>query len=752
MADLSKPEYNKKNCIKCPLFKMPYVPDKIGGSKILFVAEAPWTAEEIAQEPLIGKAGQIFRTVLNEADIPLNTISMSNTIHCRPSTPEGKIRKPNSIEKKCCSPILSSTIEQVTPEFIVTLGDVATKTFLGSRCGSITDIEGTVHKTNQGTIIPMFHPSYFQYVSYKLPEYRQAFKRLKHYVNGSTSCHIANTYKVDDGNNSLDWFKGELEKNNEYLTFDVETTAKDIFNEPVELLSVGLGNPDQSVLVAAWDKSNRLREYKELLENPLIPKVGHNLLFDLKVLKKVAGIDVKGRLHDTMIAHYLDTGQISGKFVSHKLKNIAKAYGIPIDQIKEVDYERMSAIDRNELYEYNKSDVVITSYLHSKIPKREFVYDFLCSTIPMFVSMELQGLTIDTAYLENILLPKYESLCYDTYNKVVDTVEDKAFNPASSKQIREYLKSQNVKLPQTAKGNDSVSAQTLSSITHPLGKKILDYRFCKKALSTYILPHLGKDKLHTNYGLTFTATGRITSNNVNILNIPRSREFRRMFIAPEGYKFVSIDFSSIEPRLMGIIAGETHLLKHDDIYAVMYEKVYKTLPNKEERQQFKSQLLGIMYGMHKPELLGIFYRAFPKIAKWMTNIKSYALKNKRIDIPYTHRWRDLRYEPLDNDKIKRYALNTPIQSIASDIVLNSCLEVYNADLDGVIMCNEIYDELNLYVRKDLIKEGILDHIASIMENSTEDIVSDSKGLLKTEVEYGDNWGDMEIYERIAEKY
>lgn len=465
-----------------------------------------------------------------------------------------------------------------------------------------------------------------------------------------------------------------------------------------------------------------------------------NCKFDISALKKCANINVRGRLHDTMLAHYLDTGQVGGAIISNNLKNVAKSYGIPIGQIKEVDNTKMGELPKEELYEYNKSDVVLTTYLHQRIPKREPAYTLLCEAIPMLADVEARGLLIDSKYLQDILLPKYEKLCEDSLEDVCDFVGNKDFNPNSPKQVREYLIKQKIKLPKTEAGNPSASAEVLKTITHPSCKKILTHRGYAKLLSTYIRPYLGKDRLYSHYNLTFTETGRISSDSPNVQNIPRDPEFRKLFIAPEGYYFVSFDYSQLEPKILAFLAQDFDLLQSRDIYTDMFKhpSMYNRLPTKEERQIFKTRTLGMIYGKDDPDFMIIFYKAFPKVAKWIANAKAKALNTRRIDIPYTNRWRDLSKE-TDFGKIKRLGINTPISSPASDITVNACTQVYKAGFEDVHMCNEVHDEGDYYIRKDLVEKGILNDIKQIMEESVTQIIPEMKDILKVDCEYGNSW-------------
>ncbi|MFQ5834355.1 MAG: DNA polymerase [bacterium] len=732
-----KPEYNKENCNKCPLLNRPYVPNKTIGNKILFVAEVPGASEEVTGEPLVGKAGKIFRDIVNFVGIPWNDVSIGNTVCCRTTTKEGGVRPPTKDEIGLCYPIIEHTIKELKPEFIVTLGDTATSTILNNKRLKITDIEGTLQESKFGKVIPLLHPSYLNYKPYETQRYKGSFQRMKELVYGDAP-KIENEYKVDGGNlEARTWFFDSL--NNGAITFDVETTGVELFTKEVDLLSIGFGTQDQKCIVVDWVKNSQVESYKKLLENPNIPKVLFNAKFDCNALKKIANINVKGRLHDVMLAHYLDSGMVGGKIVSNKLKNIAKAYGVSINQIKEVDPAKIGEIPKEELYEYNKSDVVLTTYLHNKIPKREPAYSLLCNAIPMLSDVESRGLLIDSGHLENTLLPKYKRLYDDTHNNIIAFVKDEKFNPASPKQVAGFLRKDGVKLSKTPKNNYSVRSDIISNIDHPLCKLLTGFKKTQKLLSTYIEPYLGMDRIHTNYNLHFTETGRVSSGKpFNVQNIPRDPEFRKLFIAPEGHDFVSIDFQQIEPKVLALLAGDKELLNTSDVYTFIFKRMYRGLPTKEERQALKPRVLGVMYGLMDEEVIRTFFPAFPKVARWIASVRNKALRTKRIDVPYTNRWRDLNREE-DSDRVKRLAVNTIIQSLASDITINAGIQVYRAGFNGVYICNTVHDEIDFYVRKDLIKKDIIKDIVNIIKESPSQIIPEMKNVLNVDVEIGKDW-------------
>lgn len=726
-------------CTLCPLEANTQVKDEINGSLILFVGIAPGYTEEKKGRPFIGKSGRLLRNTLRFVGIKLSSVSFANLVHCFPQDWEGRPRDPSLKEIKACEGWLLDTITQVKPKYIVLLGKVPTEWCFGRKV-SITKVAGKAVEATIGrreyTVFPLPHPAYITRNMRLLQSYRIAFQRLADFV----------THKEPT---SLYTIKRRLDFPDGRVFLDIESNHTKIFNKGWELLSCAIGNIDGEVL-DRFDKAP--------LVNNQLTKIGHNIKFDLLGLRK-AGVVVQGNIEDIMLAHYLATGMVEGKTHSHSLKAVAREYGVPVNQVIEVDIKNMSNLPKEELLAYNRNDVGLTTYLYKKIPHDTFAYRMLCSSLPMLVDMEWGGMLLDTERVEK-LHKEYEKRCEKALGELRKQVGtlwgDWIFNPNSNPQVVKVLTKLGIPLPKTAKDNPSTKRDVLEKIDHPFCKTLLNYRRVDKVLSTYLSPYLGQDRLHTTYNSHITDTGRLSSAGPNLQNIPTKSAIRSMFIAPEGYKFVSADYSQIEPRVWGALSGEDGLLSVPDIYTFMFEKTYNRKPTKEERDILKIVVLGTMYGMgvqtraeqlHTTEQKAQRFvyelrQAFPLGFAWMDRQYKDAKNRGRVDIECTGRWRDLTREP--SYRIRKLAINTPIQGTASDINLVAGREIYKERLKGVQLCNLVHDETCFYIAEDILDERLRD-IKEIMLEAPGLILPKLRGKLRVDIAVGNSWGELQPY-------
>ena len=729
----------KALCSQCSLEERPQVKDEVNGSLILFVGIAPGYTEERKGRPFVGKSGRLLRETLRFVGIRLSQVSFANLVHCFPQDWESKARDPSENEIKACENWLVDTIRRVNPKWLVPLGRIPTEWCLGRKV-SITRVAGVPVNHNiygdNYTIFPLPHPAYITRNVKLLQGYRTSFQRLADVV-----------YEKDL--KALYQVKEYIEYPNNKVFFDIECNHTNPFANDWKLLCYTVGNANREVLA---------HPNRDVLEDKGLTKIGHNIKFDIHGLRK-AGVRVRGKLEDVMLAHYLATGMVEGKTHSHSLKAIAREYGVPVEQVKEIDVKHTSDVPREERLDYNRNDVALTALLYEKIPHNSFVYKMLSDSLPMLVDMEWRGMHLDQNRVQTLFKEgqqKLEALLTQLRKEVGSLWGEWVFNPNSSPQVVKVLTKLGVKLPTTKKGNPTTRGDILKGIDHPLARLLLEWRGVSKLTSTYLAPYLGKARLHTTYNLHTTDTGRLSSTNPNLQNVPIESTIRRMFIAPEGYTFVSIDYSQIEPRVWGALSGEKELLNVPDIYVFMHQKTFGRPPTKRQRDMIKIVVLGTMYGMgsqaraealgiteaEATQFLGELKRAFPRGFEWIHNQLSFAKKHQRVNIEYTERWRDLSREP--KDRLRRLAVNTPIQSIASDITLKSATSIYMARIPGVRLANLIHDEISLYIKTELLSKAIPE-LQEIMRETPGDIIPVLRGKLKVDVEIGPSWGELSPY-------
>lgn len=571
--------------------------------------------------------------------------------------------------------------------------------------------------------------------------------------------------------------------NQESCCFDTETTGLD----PIVSELVGMsfafkeGEAYYVPVPADFDEAKKLIDkFRPFFENEKILKIGQNIKYDIIVLKKY-DIHVRGKLFDTMIAHYLINPELR-----HNMDYMAETYlkyrTIHIDELigaKGKNQLNMRSLRPDQISDYACEDADVTlklkSILEKAIEKQDLsklFYEIELPLIYVLADMEFIGVRLDTVALGEysktltIELQNIESEIY----KLGET----EFNINSAKQVGEVLfdKLKIVDKPKKTKtGQYVTSEETLESIkdTHPIVNKILEYRGLKKLLSTYIdaLPLLvdPKDgKIHTSFNQTVTATGRLSSTNPNLQNIPirdaQGREIRKSFIADDGCSFFSADYSQIELRIMAHLSQDPSMVEAfnsgEDIHAATAAKIYKLKIDEvtsDMRRKAKTANFGIIYGIsvfglaerltiprgEAKELIDGYFETYPKVKEYMDKCITDAREKTYVETVFGRK----RYLPDINSRnatvrgyAERNAINAPIQGSAADIIkvaMNNIFKRFEKENIKSKMILQVHDELNFNVL-----ENELDKVQKIvieeMENAYKLAVP-----LRVDCGKGKNW-------------
>jgi DNA polymerase I len=568
--------------------------------------------------------------------------------------------------------------------------------------------------------------------------------------------------------------------------FDTETTGLNPYTDFLIGISFSI-KIHEAYYVPIPDKRIEdniiLEALRPALENPSILKIGHNLKFDILFLKKF-GIYVKGDLFDTMLAHYLIQPE-----QNHKMDSLAEKYlgyhPIPIEDLigaKGASQLNMKNIPIEKVSQYSCEDADITFQLKQilnaeviKLGLDDLFFNIECRLLKVLIDVEYCGFKIDIAYLKTYsktLKHELETIEQEIYN-----LSGGKFNISSPKQLGEIL-FEKLKIPYTGKLTKTKQYHTNEEILHtlidkhPIIKNISEYRSISKLLSTYVeaLPKLVDSttgKIHTTFNQSLTITGRLSSNNPNLQNIPireeRGREIRNAFI-PTSNEFIilSADYSQIELRLMAHISGDENMiqafLNNTDIHISTASKIFKVpleSVTKEQRSKAKTANFGIIYGisafglsqrMNIPrkeahELIDEYFRNFPGIRQYMMLCISKAREFGYVETIMKRR----RYLPEVNSQnsnirgmAERNAINTPIQGSAADIIKLAMIlifnEINNLQLKSKMIL-QVHDELVF----DVLKEE-LETVKNIVKNKMENAVSLSIPLL-VEIGTGNSWNE-----------
>lgn len=577
----------------------------------------------------------------------------------------------------------------------------------------------------------------------------------------------------------------------EGFAFDTETDNIDHFHARLVGISLSvtphqaayiplahqyLGVPEQLPL------NHVLAKLKPILENPQIKKIVQNAKFDYSVLANY-GIQVQGIAYDTMLESY-----VLNSTQRHDMDSMAKRYlkykTITYDELTKVGRKQSSidTIDVEKTTQYAAEDADITLQLHQKLwpqLKKNEKLTKLFSDIEMplaiiLADMERTGVLVDAEQLK-AYSKELSKILKDTEEELQFLAGEK-FNPGSPKQIQAILfdKHQLPVLKKTPKGDPSTSEEVLNELanTYVLPRKILYYRGLAKLKNTYTdkLPLMISPidhRIHTNYNQIGTVTGRLSSNDPNLQNIPvrteEGRRIRQAFIAPKGYKIISADYSQIELRIMAHLSQDKSLLNafaHDkDIHRVTASEILsKPEPEvtAEERRRAKAVNFGLIYGMSAFGLskqiniprkeakfyIDRYFERYPGVQVYMDRIRQQASEQGYVE---TLSGRRLYLPKISSSRVnekrgaERAAINAPMQGTAADIIKTAMIKmsewIKTQPNDNIRMLMQVHDELVFEVKEELVSE-YSKSIKSIMENCYQLSVP-----LKVDVGIGNNWDE-----------
>ena len=537
---------------------------------------------------------------------------------------------------------------------------------------------------------------------------------------------------------------------NEIFSLDTETTSI----EALDAKLVGLSFSTEDF--RAWyvpvsretEKAKKILEiFRPVYENPKILKVGQNLKYDLTVLANY-DIHLSGPLFDTMLAHYLIQPELR-----HNMDYLAEIYlnykTIHIEELigpKGRGQKNMGDLEPKDIYKYACEDADVTLRLMKPLAEElrknsleEVFQNIEMPLMPVLARMERNGVVLDTETLkevENDFTARLQTLEKDIYK-----LAGHEFTINSPRQVGEVLFGElklSEKVKKTKSGQYSTSEEVLRDLhsKHPIVQKILDYRGLKKLLSTYVeaLPKLinpATGHIHTSFNQAVTATGRLSSSNPNLQNIPvrgeDGREIRKAFIPEAGEIFFSADYSQIELRIMAHLSGDEHMIEAfnagHDVHAATAARIFhKDIKNisKDERRKAKTANFGIIYGIsafglaermdvsrtEAKELIDSYFEMYPKIKDYISKAVDTAREKGYIETEFGRR----RYLPDINSRnavvrgyAERNAVNAPIQGTAADIIKIAMIRVQQRlDAEGckARMMLQVHDELNFSVPTD----------------------------------------------------
>lgn len=534
----------------------------------------------------------------------------------------------------------------------------------------------------------------------------------------------------------------------DFFCFDTETTGTDAISAQIVGLSIALREHEAWYVAMPKDKEGKQRMleiFRSVFENPATLKIGQNIKYDIMILGNY-GIHVEGSLFDTMIAHYLIQPELR-----HNMDYLAEIYlGYKTIHIEELIGEKgrgqknMADLSSTAVYEYACEDADITLQLKSILEKEldkdgttPLFRDVEMPLVKVLAYMERNGAMIDPNALAETsrhFTERMEALEKEIYQEAGGT----PFNILSPKQVGDILfdRMKIVDKPKKTKTGQYVTSEDVLETLraeHKIVDLILQYRGLKKLLGTYVdaLPQLvnpATGKIHTSYNQTVTATGRLSSSNPNLQNIPvrdeDGKEVRKAFIPEPGCKFFSADYSQIELRIMAHLSQDQNMIEDfklgHDIHAATAAKVFhKKIDEvtKSERSKAKTANFGIIYGIsafglaqrmgvsrtEAKELIENYFKTYSGIKNYMDRSIEEARAKGYIETILKRK----RYLPDINSHnatvrgfAERNAINAPIQGSAADIIKIAMIAIYRRFREENIkstMILQVHDELNFNV-------------------------------------------------------
>lgn len=570
---------------------------------------------------------------------------------------------------------------------------------------------------------------------------------------------------------------------NKILSLDTETTSTSAIDAELVGLSFSVAE-HEAYYVAVPSNQNEAQAmvniFKPLYENEDIVKVGQNIKYDYMVLRRY-GIDLQGPMFDTMLAHYIVQPELRHN-MDYMAETLLNYKTIHIDELigqKGKNQKSMRDLSPAEICDYAAEDADITLQLKNvlepqlkEVGGERLFYDIEMPLIKVLADMELNGVCLDTESLTETRRVFTERM--QAYERHAYELAGEEFNISSPKQVGDIL-FEKMKIVDKAKktktGQYVTSEEVLMQLKDraPIVEDILNYRGMKKLLSTYVeaLPKLINPRtghIHTSFNQAVTATGRLSSSDPNLQNIPvrddDGKEIRKCFIPEAGCRFFSADYSQIELRIMAHLSGDENMIEAFregfDIHRATAAKIWKeniSDVTDEQRKKAKQANFGIIYGIttyglaqrmgidngEARQLIDDYFRTFPKVQAYMEAAKEQAREKGYAETMFGRR----RYLPDITSRngtvrgfAERNAINAPIQGSEADIIKIAMIRIWRRFKDENIrskMILQVHDELNFSVYPDEV-EQVGKIVIEEMQKACELNVP-----LVADAGWGDNW-------------
>lgn len=589
--------------------------------------------------------------------------------------------------------------------------------------------------------------------------------------------NVVHNYIVLDNKSDLKEFVKRVNRLKQFC-FDSETTSINPLDAELVALTFSW-EKGEGYLILFPESQHETKAILEIIrpvfENPATLKIGQNMKFDIQVLANY-GIDVKGQLFDTMIAHYLlepdmrhNMNLLSESYLSYSPVHIESLIGE-----KGNSQKNMRSVPLDDLKEYAVEDADVTFQLKNVFEPRikaegldDLAEDIEMPLIRVLAAMERYGVRLDQADLKSITINLREDIIF--LEKEIYALAGTEFNISSPKQLGDILFIR-LKLDDKAKVTKTRQFITNEEILqrlvnkHPIVNKVLEYRGLRKLLSTYVeaLPMLVDKKtgrIHTSFNQAVASTGRLSSNNPNLQNIPmrdaRGREIRKAFVPEEGHIFLSVDYSQIELRLMAHLSKDRSMIADfmsgNDIHAATASKIFGVEikdVTREMRSRAKTANFGIIYGIsafglserltigrkEAKDLIDGYFSSYPGVKIYMDESIKKAREMGYVSTMFGRK----RYLPdihsrnqVVRGNAERNAINAPLQGSAADIIKIAMVRIYER-----MISEKYHSKMILQVHDELIFEAEL----SELEKLKEMVIYEMSNAARLDVPLKVDWG------------
>jgi DNA polymerase-1 len=735
-------------------------------TETFIIGEAPGYYEARDGIPFTGVSGRLLDTVLGRYGLDRSQMRLGNACACRP--PDN--RTPTAGEIKACWPRLEAELRESEPSHIVCLGNSAAKAVLDTRQGITTVRVGPPKRISwlpDTKVIPTVHPAACLRQPDLFPHLVTDFSKLTR-PDDWNDWHTPTYIVVDDETTALKAIR-ELQTRAPRVAVDIETGVEkdDVFVHPSALLCVGISY-DRNKVVVIGEEALRSTKVVSSLQTYLgtTKIICHNGKFDLQVLNNLWGSNLV-LYFDTMLAHYV----LDERQGVHSLGYLAiELLGTPDwkHEIKKyvTKNDSYAVVPRDVLYRYNAYDVAQTLLLadlfEAQLLEKDLlhVHDFLVQGSNALAHVESGGLGVDGKFLDQLTETYLDRLA-----ELEDALRPWVENPRSPIQVRNALLEFGLNVESTNKE----TLETLLEIIEPDTEAsaflhgMLEHRKEAKLYGTYVKGtrvRMREGRVYSTFLLHGTTTGRLSSRNPNLQNVPRGSSIRNLFVPDNGNVFVQGDYSQAELRVLAVLADDAYLLDvfsddSRDIHGEVALDFFGPGWTKEHRVRAKAVVFGLAYGREAASLaaefdipqreaqryLDTFFEKIPGVVAFRNEIKERVLK--KSEQLQTHFGRKRRFWLITKDNVKdveKAAYAFLPQSIASDICLSSLIELDRTLPRQARIRATVHDSILVECPTDSAPELAL-LMKATMEETAVKAFSD-KIKFKVDVSTGQSWGEV----------